>query len=107
MNVAFQYLQTKGSQSQSSYPYVGKVINYIALHACTLFTYGADCFIQQQTCKYNPSEVKVHCNGYKTVARSESALEKAIATVGPISVGIHVGRSFIVCRIMLHVYHCV
>ena len=45
MNVAFQYLQTKGSQSQSSYPYVGKVINYIALHACTLFTYGADCFI--------------------------------------------------------------
>ena len=45
MNVAFQYLQTKGSQSQSSYPYVGKVINYIAIHACTLFTYGADCFI--------------------------------------------------------------
>ena len=51
--------------------------------------------------------MKVHCSNYGTVRKDEAALQEVIAEYGPVSVGIHAGRSFQVCRIMLHVCHCV
>ncbi|XP_045613846.2 digestive cysteine proteinase 1 [Procambarus clarkii] len=67
MNNAFNYLMETGSDSEASYPYVGV----------------------QGTCNFSPNNIAATVTGYATItSQSESALMRAVATVGPISVAI-------------------
>ncbi len=47
-----------------------------------------------QACKFNPSTVGARVLGYVDVNPTESALQNAVATIGPISVAITVINSF-------------
>ncbi|XP_072284935.1 cathepsin K-like [Pyxicephalus adspersus] len=68
MTNAFEYVRdNKGIDSEAAYPYVG----------------------EDQTCNYTTAGRVAKCKSYKEVQKgSEKALKKAVATVGPISVGI-------------------
>ncbi|KAG8449845.1 hypothetical protein GDO86_016496 [Hymenochirus boettgeri] len=73
MTYAFEYVRdNKGIDSEEAYPYVG----------------------QDQQCMYNVSGRAAKCKGFKEVTEgSEKALKKAVALVGPVSVGIDAGLS--------------
>ncbi|KAL0170110.1 hypothetical protein M9458_034706, partial [Cirrhinus mrigala] len=44
-------------------------------------------------CRFNPNSVGANCTGYVDIASGdESALQEAVATIGPISVGIDAGH---------------
>jgi len=67
MDDAFQYIMQCGIDTESSYPYVPET----------------------ESCKYNPKNIGAKSTGYKDVTSgSETQLESAVATVGPISVAI-------------------
>ncbi|KAL3968821.1 large subunit ribosomal protein L9 [Sarotherodon galilaeus] len=65
---AFQYIQANGGiDTETSYPYEAK----------------------GQQCRYKPDGIGAKCTGYVEVKPSnEDALKEAVATIGPISVGI-------------------
>lgn len=66
--MAYGYLQKNGGiESEKTYPYTGK----------------------KGACKYNPKNSVTKITGYKKVSSNDKALTQAIATVGPISVGIN------------------
>lgn len=69
MDQAYLYTTANGIDSEASYPYVGI----------------------QQTCAYNSSSRVIKSSGYTTVTPkgSESALQTALATKGPISVAVN------------------
>ncbi|KAG8256916.1 hypothetical protein J6590_059866 [Homalodisca vitripennis] len=68
MNMSFSYVQkNKGIDTEASYPYEAK----------------------NGTCRYNPKNKGATDNGYVEITSgSEKALQKAVATIGPISVAI-------------------
>ncbi|XP_052436734.1 procathepsin L-like isoform X2 [Carassius gibelio] len=72
MDQTFQYIEVNGGlDTEESYPYEG---------------------IDNQ-CRFNPSTVGATCRGYVDVIRGdESALQEAVAIVGPVSVGIDAGH---------------
>ncbi|XP_075049134.1 cathepsin K-like isoform X2 [Mixophyes fleayi] len=69
ITIAFDYVRdNKGIDSEAAYPYVGK----------------------GQTCKYDTDGKAAKCKSYKEVQRgNETALQKAVGTIGPVSVGIN------------------
>ncbi|XP_026142028.1 cathepsin L1-like isoform X1 [Carassius auratus] len=73
MDQAFQYIKSNGGlDTEESYPYEA---------------------IDDQ-CRFNPSNVGATCTGYVDVTSGdESALQEAVATIGPISVAIDAGHS--------------
>uniref|UniRef100_A0A8C6SJN5 Uncharacterized protein n=1 Tax=Neogobius melanostomus TaxID=47308 RepID=A0A8C6SJN5_9GOBI len=67
MDKAFDYVVANGLESEADYPYKG----------------------QDRECRYDPAKRVANCSKYNFVDRgSEAALKEAVATVGPISVGI-------------------
>ncbi|GAB1599398.1 cathepsin L1-like [Argonauta hians] len=71
MDNAFQYIKKFGIDSEESYPYEGKDLK----------------------CRYKKSDVVASDNGYVDVkSGSESSLQQAVATIGPISVAIDAGH---------------
>jgi cathepsin L len=73
MDYAFRYIEAnKGDDTESSYPYVA----------------------HDERCHFKSADVGATCTGYKDVEHeSESALQEAVANVGPISVAIDAGHS--------------
>ncbi|XP_052009562.1 procathepsin L-like [Xyrauchen texanus] len=72
MDQAFQYTEAnKGLDTEDSYPYDA----------------------HDGQCRFNPSTVGATCTGYVRVSRQdESELQRAVATIGPISVAIDAGH---------------
>ena len=67
MDDAFKYVEKYGIDTEASYPYVA----------------------HDETCHYMSKNVGTNCTGYNDVTKdSESDLQDAVATVGPISVAI-------------------
>ncbi|KAM8794353.1 cathepsin K-like [Eudromia elegans] len=68
MTNAFEYVrQNRGIDSEDAYPYVG----------------------QDESCQYRPSGKAAKCRGYREIPEGdERALKRAVARVGPVSVGI-------------------
>jgi cathepsin L len=73
MDQAFQYIQVnKGIDTESTYPYEAV----------------------DDTCRFNPANVGATDNGFVDVkSKDESALQQAVATVGPVSVAIDASHS--------------
>ncbi|XP_009069032.1 PREDICTED: cathepsin K, partial [Acanthisitta chloris] len=68
MTNAFDYVrQNHGIDSEDSYPYIG----------------------QDESCMYSPTGKAAKCRGYREIPQgNEKALKRAVARIGPISVGI-------------------
>ncbi|XP_078603227.1 cathepsin L-like peptidase [Branchiostoma floridae x Branchiostoma japonicum] len=73
MDLAFEYIETNGGiETEKSYPYTA----------------------MDGSCKFNPAKVFATMTGYVDVPEGdEHALKQALATVGPISVGIDASHS--------------
>ncbi|KAI7804885.1 cathepsin L.1 [Triplophysa rosa] len=73
MDQAFQYIEAnKGLDTEESYPYEA----------------------QDGQCRFNPNTVGATCTGYVDITSGdESALQEAVATIGPISVAIDAGHN--------------
>jgi cathepsin L len=72
MDWAFSYIQTAGSEREDAYPYTAV----------------------KGTCRYNSGAVAARIGGHVDVAAgSESALQAAVANIGPISVAIDASHS--------------
>jgi len=69
---AYRYIREHGIDSERSYPYEAKV----------------------GKCRFNKSHVVGRDKGYRRIDRSEEALKRAVAAVGPISVGIYASKQF-------------
>ncbi|XP_049320219.1 procathepsin L [Astyanax mexicanus] len=69
---AFKYIKSsKGLEADFTYPYKAK----------------------EETCRFNPQRVIATCSGYGHLPKgNETALEKAVATIGPISVSIDTSK---------------
>lgn len=68
MDQAFQYIQANGGiDTEDSYPYTA----------------------EDGDCRYNPSYIGATCTGFVDITSGdEGALQEAVATIGPVSVGI-------------------
>uniref|UniRef100_UPI0037E941A0 cathepsin L.1 n=1 Tax=Semicossyphus pulcher TaxID=241346 RepID=UPI0037E941A0 len=68
MDQAFQYIQANGGiDTEDSYPYEA----------------------EDGQCRFNPANIGAKCSGYVDVKQGdEGALKEAVATIGPVSVGI-------------------
>ncbi|XP_006132119.1 cathepsin K [Pelodiscus sinensis] len=73
MTNAFEYVkENRGIDSEDSYPYVG----------------------QDENCMYSPTGKAAKCRGYREIPEgNEKALKRAVARVGPVSVGIDASLS--------------
>ncbi|XP_050785738.1 cathepsin K [Gopherus flavomarginatus] len=73
MTNAFEYVkENRGIDSEDSYPYIG----------------------QDESCMYSPTGKAAKCRGYKEIPEgNEKALKRAVARVGPVSVGIDASLS--------------
>ncbi|XP_075874112.1 cathepsin L.1 [Nelusetta ayraudi] len=73
MDNAFKYVQTNGGiDTEESYPYEA----------------------EDGTCRYNPASVGAKCTGFVDVTQfDEDALKEAVATIGPVSIGIDASQS--------------
>ncbi|KAK5606684.1 hypothetical protein CRENBAI_016948 [Crenichthys baileyi] len=73
MDYAFKYLQANGGiDTEDSYPYEA----------------------EDGQCRYNPDAIGATCTGYVDVKKGdEDALKEAVATIGPVSVGIDASQS--------------
>ncbi|CAL1611847.1 unnamed protein product [Knipowitschia caucasica] len=67
MHKGFQCIIRRGLESEANYPYRG----------------------MNDVCRYNPQYVAANCSAFSFVPREETELQKAVATIGPISVGIY------------------
>ncbi|CAG9832880.1 unnamed protein product [Diabrotica balteata] len=65
MQHAFKYVKAKGISSETAYPYVG----------------------EDAPCTRNASNTVFKIKGFQTVPNDDESLKRAIATVGPISIG--------------------
>lgn len=55
---------------------------------------GVFSLLQDGQCRYNPKNVGATCTGYVDVNQGdENALKEAVATIGPVSIGIDAGHS--------------
>lgn len=54
------------------------------------FLFSFFCLSKNGTCRYNPKYSAAKVVGFMSIPPSENALMKAVATVGPISVGIDI-----------------
>ncbi|XP_037550685.1 cathepsin L.1 [Nematolebias whitei] len=72
MDYAFQYIKANGGiDTEESYPYEA----------------------EDGQCRYNPNTVGATCTGYVDVTSGdENALQQAVATIGPVSIGIDAGH---------------
>ncbi|TKS88302.1 Cathepsin S [Collichthys lucidus] len=71
MTYAFEYVMEKGIDSDVAYPYIGRC----------------------GQCKYKPEYRAANCKNYAMLPKgNESALKKAVAKIGPISVAIDASR---------------
>uniref|UniRef100_A0A8C3KD96 Cathepsin K n=1 Tax=Calidris pygmaea TaxID=425635 RepID=A0A8C3KD96_9CHAR len=68
MTNAFEYVrQNRGIDSEDAYPYIG----------------------QDESCMYSPTGKAAKCRGYREIPQgNEKALKRAVARIGPVSVGI-------------------
>ncbi|KAM6330858.1 cathepsin K [Alca torda] len=68
MTNAFEYVrQNRGIDSEDAYPYIG----------------------QDESCMYSPTGKAAKCRGYREIPEgNEKALKRAVARIGPVSVGI-------------------
>ncbi|XP_010177094.1 PREDICTED: cathepsin K-like, partial [Mesitornis unicolor] len=68
MTNAFKYVQqNRGIDSEDAYPYIG----------------------QDESCMYSPTGKAAKCRGYQEIPEgNEKALKRAVARIGPVSVGI-------------------
>ncbi|KAJ7307230.1 hypothetical protein JRQ81_009224 [Phrynocephalus forsythii] len=73
MTKAFEYVkENRGIDSDDSYPYIG----------------------QDESCMYNPTGKAAKCRGYREIPEgNERALKRAVARIGPVSVGIDASLS--------------
>ncbi|KAM3825202.1 cathepsin K [Vipera latastei] len=73
MTNAFEYVkENRGIDSDDSYPYIG----------------------QDENCMYNPTGKAAKCRGYREIPEgNERALKRAVARIGPVSVGIDASLS--------------
>lgn len=72
MDRAFEYIIKYGLEAEKDYPYTGR----------------------DDACHYNPALVIANCSRFSYVDKTEDALKEAVATVGPISVGIDADSIF-------------
>ncbi|XP_013870911.1 cathepsin L.1 isoform X2 [Austrofundulus limnaeus] len=72
MDYAFQYIKANGGiDTEVSYPYEA----------------------EDGQCRYNPNTIGATCTGYVDVTQGdENALKEAVATIGPVSIGIDAGH---------------
>lgn len=66
MDKAFQYVIAYGLEDEDHYPYEAK----------------------DDVCRYNPAYRRATCSEFRYVEKNEAELKAAVATVGPISVGV-------------------
>ncbi|KAK2845115.1 hypothetical protein Q5P01_011774 [Channa striata] len=87
MHKAFEYvIDNQGIDSDAGYPYKGK----------------------QQQCSYNPQYRAANCSQYHFLPEGdEEALKEAVATIGPISVGIDATQPFFSSLCSLNTNHAV
>ncbi|XP_017265113.1 cathepsin L.1 [Kryptolebias marmoratus] len=73
MDYAFQYIQANGGiDTEDSYPYEA----------------------EDGQCRYNPNTIGATCTGFVDVSQGdENALQQAVATIGPVSIGIDAGHA--------------
>lgn len=72
MDQAFEYIESNGGiDTEDSYPYEA----------------------EDGKCRYDPSKIGATCTGYVDInSGDENALQEAVATIGPVSVGIDAGH---------------
>merc|ERR1712156_441000 len=86
MDVAFQYIKENGGiDTEESYPYVDS-------NACQ----DPECLSPEpHACRFNPRNVGASDKGFVDITEGdEDALKAAVATIGPVSVGIHASDSW-------------
>ncbi|KAI4876598.1 hypothetical protein NFI96_034277 [Prochilodus magdalenae] len=72
-HMAFEYIKSAGGlETEKTYPYEAR----------------------NGVCRFTPQNAKATCYGYKNQSGDENYLQHVVATVGPISVGIHATRNF-------------
>ena len=87
MDQAFTYIKVNnGIDTEDSYPYEAVVSWFYFL--IMLQSIQSILLNKDQTCSFNPANVGATDSGFVDVkTKDESALQQAVATVGPISVG--------------------
>ncbi|XP_050186406.1 cathepsin K isoform X1 [Myiozetetes cayanensis] len=94
MTNAFEYVrQNRGIDSEDAYPYIGQVCvgekgpPPPSLHPLTPISPPPA--RQDESCMYSPTGKAAKCRGYREIPEgNEKALKRAVARIGPISVGI-------------------
>lgn len=100
MTNAFEYVrQNRGIDSEDAYPYIGQVRVWEAglgnppppprvtfPSPSHLAPAGS---VQDESCMYSPTGKAAKCRGYREIPEgNEKALKRAVARIGPVSVGI-------------------
>lgn len=114
MDNAFKYVQANGGiDTEESYPYEADVRKIYKknpetkqfpavlrefVHPCTTNEWSQTLRLtsvdQDGTCRYKPASVGAKCTGFVDVTQyDEDALKEAVATIGPVSIGIDASQS--------------
>nr|RLV76480.1 hypothetical protein DV515_00016933 [Chloebia gouldiae] len=94
MTNAFEYVrQNRGIDSEDSYPYIGQVGGGTAPNPPPSLPPPSHPDLpgstQDESCMYSPTGKAAKCRGYREIPEgNEKALKRAVARIGPISVGI-------------------